>query len=105
VDRKVSLQARQFSTIDLSSGQRKRLALVAVQLEGKPIVVLDEWAADQDPHFRAKFYQTLLPRLREDGVTVIAITHDDKYFHHASRRLHFEDGRIVSIATKGMHYE
>lgn len=105
VDSKVRLQARHFSTIDLSSGQRKRLALVAVQLEGKPIVVLDEWAADQDPHFRAKFYETLLPRLREDGVTVIAITHDDKYFHHASRRLHFEDGRIASIATKGTHYE
>ncbi|WP_116136936.1 cyclic peptide export ABC transporter [Trinickia diaoshuihuensis] len=105
VDRKVRLQARRFSTIDLSSGQRKRLALVAVQLEGKPIVVLDEWAADQDPHFRAKFYETLLPRLRKEGVTVIAITHDEKYFHHANRRLHFEDGRIVSIATKGMHYE
>ncbi|TCW87404.1 cyclic peptide export ABC transporter [Burkholderia sp. SRS-46] len=102
---KVSLDERRFSTIDLSTGQRKRLALVTVQLEDKPIVVLDEWAADQDPHFRAKFYETLLPRLRADGVTVIAITHDDRYFHHADRRLHFEDGRIASIGTKDGQHE
>lgn len=104
VDDKVCLTERRFSTMDLSTGQRKRLALVAVQLENKPIVVLDEWAADQDPHFRAKFYETLLPRLRKDGVTVIAITHDDKYFHHANRRLHFEDGQIARIATKDVQY-
>jgi len=85
----------------LSTGQRKRLALVATQLENPPIMVLDEWAADQDPHFRAKFYQLVLPRLRADGITVIAITHDDKYFHHADRRLHFEEGRVTSISSKG----
>ncbi|MET3130964.1 putative ATP-binding cassette transporter [Oxalobacteraceae bacterium GrIS 1.11] len=98
VEDKVRLDGRRFSSVDLSTGQRKRLALVAAQLEDRAIVVLDEWAADQDPHFRAKFYQILLPRLRAAGVTVIAITHDDKYFHHADRRLHLEDGRIVSQA-------
>lgn len=98
IENKVHFEARGFSTVDLSTGQRKRLALVAVQLEDRPVIVLDEWAADQDPHFRAKFYEILLPRLRADGVTVIAITHDDKYFHHADRRLHMEDGRIVEVA-------
>lgn len=98
---KAHLQGREFSTVDLSSGQRKRLALVAAQLEDRPILVLDEWAADQDPHFRAKFYQELLPRLRADGRTVIAITHDDKYFHHADRRIHMEEGRIVEMAAAG----
>lgn len=97
IEDKVHIDARRFSTVDLSTGQRKRLALVSVQLEDRPIIILDEWAADQDPHFRAKFYETLLPRLRADGATVIAITHDDKYFHHADRRLHMEDGRIVEI--------
>lgn len=92
---KVRLDGRSFSTTDLSTGQRKRLALVAAQLEDKPILVLDEWAADQDPHFRARFYEQILPRLRSDGVTVIAITHDEKYFHHADRRVHMQEGRIV----------
>lgn len=98
IEDKVHIDTRRFSTVDLSTGQRKRLALVSVQLEERPIIILDEWAADQDPHFRAKFYETLLPRLRADGATVIAITHDDKYFHHADRRLHMEDGRVVEIA-------
>lgn len=100
IENKASLDGRHFSTLDLSTGQRKRLALVAAQLENLPIMVLDEWAADQDPHFRAKFYERVLPRLRADGVTVIAITHDDKYFRHADRRLHLEDGRIASISTR-----
>jgi putative ATP-binding cassette transporter len=100
IEDKVTLGERSFSTVDLSSGQRKRLALVAVQLEDKPIIVLDEWAADQDPHFRAKFYETLLPRLKASGTTVIAITHDDKYFHLADRRLHMEDGRIVEFSAE-----
>lgn len=101
VESKAHLDGRRFSTVDLSTGQRKRLALVATQLENPPIMVLDEWAADQDPHFRAKFYQLVLPRLRAAGITVIAITHDDKYFHHADRRLHLEDGRVTSISSKG----
>ncbi len=100
LENKVTLNPDGFSTVDLSTGQRKRLALVAVQLENRPIIVLDEWAADQDPHFRAKFYENLLPRLKADGVTVIAITHDDKYFRHADRRLHMEDGRITEISRE-----
>jgi len=99
IENKVTLAGRRFSTVDLSTGQRKRLALVAVQLEDKPIIVLDEWAADQDPHFRAKFYEILLPHLQAQGATVIAITHDDKYFHLANRRLHMEDGRLVEISA------
>lgn len=42
-----------FTTVALSTDQRKRLALIAAVLEGKPLLVLDEWAADQDPTFRA----------------------------------------------------
>lgn len=102
IESKVHIEGgRRFSTVSLSTGQRKRLALVAAQLEGRPVLVLDEWAADQDPHFRAKFYEVLLPRLQQQGVTVIAITHDDRYFHHADRRVHIEDGRIASVSRRG----
>ncbi|EGW20574.1 MULTISPECIES: cyclic peptide export ABC transporter [Methylobacter] len=94
---KVRLQdANTFDTIDLSTGQRKRLALLVTLLEDKPIIVLDEWAADQDPHFRRKFYQELLPHLKALGKTIIAITHDDRYFDTADRCIALEEGRIVS---------
>lgn len=83
-----------FSTTDLSSGQRKRLALVVALLEQKPILVLDEWAADQDPYFRNKFYTRILPSLQREGFTIIAITHDDKYYAY-SNKLFKMDGGIL----------
>ncbi len=85
-----------FSTLDLSAGQRKRIALLVALLEDRPIVVLDEWAADQDPAFRRKFYRELLGELKLIGKTVIAITHDDRYFDSADRHLRMDQGRLVS---------
>jgi putative ATP-binding cassette transporter len=93
---KTSLEGEAFATIDLSAGQRKRLALIVALLERRPILVLDEWAADQDPVFRAKFYTELLAEIKSRGITVIAVSHDDRYYDYADRRLHMEDGRIVS---------
>lgn len=87
-----------YSTIDLSSGQKKRLALLSAMLEDKPVIVLDEWAADQDPPFRRKFYDVLLPRWKAQGKTIIAVTHDDRYFHIADRRFHLEEGQLRDLA-------
>lgn len=95
---KVQIVDKRFSTTDLSGGQRKRLALVTAQLERKPILVMDEWAADQDPVFRDKFYRQIMPALREQGYTIIAITHDDRYFDAANARFHMEDGQLLSMA-------
>jgi putative pyoverdin transport system ATP-binding/permease protein len=100
---KVDLVDGVFSTADLSSGQRKRLALVASVLEHKPILVLDEWAADQDPMFRRQFYRDILPLLRERGHTIIAVTHDSRFFDTADRQLHMEDGMIADFDPDKFH--
>jgi putative ATP-binding cassette transporter len=84
-----------FETLELSGGQRKRIALLISLLEDRPICVFDEMAADQDPSFRRKFYREILPLLKERGKTVIAVTHDDKYFGDADRLLKMDEGRIV----------
>jgi putative pyoverdin transport system ATP-binding/permease protein len=83
-----------FGTV--SRGQQKRLALAIALLEDKPICVLDEWAADQDPEFRAYFYERLLPRMRSEGRTVIAVTHDDAWHHAADRVLWLSDGILYN---------
>jgi len=85
---------------DLSTGQRKRLALALALTEGRPILVLDEWAADQDPETRRWFYESLLPELREQGFTCLIITHDESYFKHCDRRIHMVEGRIVDAAKR-----
>ncbi|MGH6989038.1 MAG: cyclic peptide export ABC transporter [Stellaceae bacterium] len=96
IEDKTAFSEGTFSTVDLSAGQRKRVALIVALLERRPICVLDEWAADQDPLFRRKFYEELLPMFKARGMTVIAVSHDDRYFHVADRHLHMEEGRIVS---------
>jgi putative ATP-binding cassette transporter len=103
IDDKTALVGDAFSNINLSAGQRKRLALIVALLERRPICVLDEWAADQDPLFRRKFYEELLPLFKARGMTIIAVTHDDRYFHVADRRLHVEEGTIVSEQTGTGH--
>lgn len=78
-----------------SKGQSKRMSLIFALLEEKPIMVLDEWAADQDPHFRKYFYEKLIPQFKAQGKTIIAVTHDDAYFKFADRIIKFDNGRIV----------
>lgn len=95
---KVEYRNGGFTRTSLSTGQRKRLAFIAAMLEDKPILVMDEFAADQDPQFRRYFYETLLPEVQAMGKTIIAVTHDDHYFHVADRVLKMEEGRMVELA-------
>jgi putative ATP-binding cassette transporter len=94
---KTRLVNGEFRTVELSSGQRRRLALIVALLEKRPILLLDEWAADQDPEYRRKFYFELLPALNRAGVTIVAISHDDRYIEQMdvrTRKLHMDEGRM-----------
>ena len=99
IDRKVRIKDGVLSTTNLSQGQRKRLALLTAYLEDRPIYVFDEWASDQDPVFKQVFYQKLLPELRHRGKTVIAVTHDDRYFDKCDRLIKLDYGRVVGVET------
>jgi putative ATP-binding cassette transporter len=96
INDKVRLEAdRRLSTIDLSQGQRKRLALMTAYLEDRPFYVFDEWAADQDPDYKRVFYSKLLPDLRQRGKGVVVITHDDRFFHLGDRIVRLDEGKIA----------
>jgi putative ATP-binding cassette transporter len=95
---KTGITDGQFRTLDLSGGQRRRLALIVSLLEKRPILLLDEWTAEQDPEFRRKFYDELLPDLMKAGATIVVITHDDRYLDELNlpaRRIRMDEGRIV----------
>jgi putative ATP-binding cassette transporter len=96
---KVTLRGAEFSTTDLSQGQRRRISLMCALLENRPVLLLDEWAADQDPEFRRFFYESLLPGFRTRGQTVILITHDDRYFGLADRVIKLNRGQVLSMAS------
>jgi putative ATP-binding cassette transporter len=90
-----------FSTTHLSTGQRKRLALVVSYLEDKPVYIFDEVAADQDPQFRRYFYETMLPELKNAGKTVVVVSHDDRYFHVGDRLLQMDYGKLSALPYSG----
>jgi putative pyoverdin transport system ATP-binding/permease protein len=96
---KVKVEDGKLSTIDLSQGQRQRLALLTAYMEDRPIYVFDEWAAGQDPYFKDIFYRELLPELRQRGKLVIVISHDDHYFDVADRIIKLDFGQIDSDST------
>ncbi|HRI63650.1 MAG TPA: cyclic peptide export ABC transporter [Polyangium sp.] len=99
INDKTSFRNGEFSPRKLSTGQKKRIAMAIALFDDRPIFVLDEWAADQDPEFRKYFYEKLIPALKRKGKTVIAVSHDDRYFHIADRVITLEYGQIRSIHT------
>ncbi|WP_174870852.1 multidrug ABC transporter permease/ATP-binding protein [Pectobacterium polaris] len=94
---KLTLENHQVMNLQLSQGQRKRVALLLAVAEQRDILLLDEWAADQDPQFRRVFYLELLPQLRALGKTIVAISHDDHYFEHADRLLEMHQGTLSEL--------
>lgn len=97
LDSKVSIVDGHFSTTSLSDGQRKRLALLVGLLDDKALYLFDEWAADQDPDFKDIFYMQILPELKAQGKAVVAISHDDHYFHAADRVLKMDNGHLSDV--------
>lgn len=95
LERKLKIENGKLSTIDLSQGQRKRLALLTAYLEDRPIYLFDEWASDQDPTFKNIFYQELLPELKAREKTVFVISHDDRYFEIADRIIKLDYGKVI----------
>ncbi len=93
----VSVREQGFSTLDLSQGLRRRLALLGAWLEDRPVCILDEWAAHQDPTFKQVFYTKLLPEMRAAGKSLLVISHDEPYFEVADRVIRLQDGRLVDV--------
>ena len=91
---KTAFAGDRFTNLHLSTGQRKRLALITCLLEDRPIYLLDELAADQDPQFRQFLYEELLPQMKREGKTIVAITHDDRYFRIADKVVKMDYGQI-----------
>ncbi|ATQ76361.1 bifunctional transpeptidase/multidrug ABC transporter permease/ATP-binding protein [Massilia violaceinigra] len=84
-----------FDNISLSTGQRKRLSLAMLLADPSPLVVLDEWAADQDPRAKAVFYREWLPLLRAQGRIIFVVTHDDEYFAEADALITMKNGQLI----------
>ncbi|MFT5162097.1 MAG: putative ATP-binding cassette transporter [Alteromonadaceae bacterium] len=97
IKHKVKVEDGRFSTIALSDGQKRRLALVVAMLDNCELYVFDEWAADQDPTFKAVFYHHILPKLKQQGKAILVISHDDRFFSVADQLVWMEAGQLSKI--------
>jgi putative ATP-binding cassette transporter len=99
---RVRVEGGSYSTVELSQGQRRRLVLLNALLEDRPVCIFDEWAANQDVHFKKVFYDELLPELRAAGKAVLVISHDEDYYDIADRVVRLRDGRAVGVTASGV---
>lgn len=78
----------------LSGGQRQRVA-IARALVGRPKLVLaDEPTAALDSHSGREVVEQIQRLAREQGTTVLVVTHDPRIHDIADRVIHLEDGRL-----------
>lgn len=104
-----ALANRRFST--LSIGQQQRVLLSRALCAASRMLLLDEPAASLDPDASAAMYQLVNRLNKEDGLTVIMISHDihaaAKYAHHIlhiSETCTFADRDTYLSSQEGQHY-
>jgi putative ATP-binding cassette transporter len=95
LNNKVTIENDRFTTINLSSGQRRRLALIRSLVEDRPVYFFDEWSADQDPEFKKYFYSEIISKLKAKNKIIIIVTHDIHFLSEADQVIHLDHGKIV----------
>jgi peptide/nickel transport system ATP-binding protein len=73
---------------ELSGGELQRLALARALLARPRVLLADEISVMLDAITQAQLWHTLLQRVREDGLTVVAISHDDELLAAVADEVH-----------------
>lgn len=89
------LEYRGHDTHKLSGGQKQRIAIAGVLAMQPECLVLDEPTAMLDPHGRKEVMETVCRLNREQGMTVVLITHYMEEAVLADRVVVMNDGNIV----------
>ncbi|MEN9578009.1 MAG: hypothetical protein RJA70_1018 [Pseudomonadota bacterium] len=79
---------------DLSGGQRQRVAIARALAGSPPILLADEPTAALDAQNGLAITEMFRALAKEQGRTVVVVTHDSRIFHLADKMFHIEDGLI-----------
>lgn len=80
---------------ELSGGQKQRVAIARALANNPNMILADEPTGALDSATTKEIMELLKALNKEDGVTIIMVTHDEKIASQADRNIHLLDGRVV----------
>jgi len=80
----------------LSGGEQQRVAFARALANDPPLLLVDEPTGNLDTKTSFKIVQ-ILQKLKDDGKTVVAATHDERIFRLADQKWYLDDGKLVSL--------
>ncbi len=86
---------------ELSGGQQQRVAIARAVIADPTLLVCDEPTGDLDRHTAEEILGLLQALNRDQGKTIIMVTHDPKAASYASHQLHVDKGRLVRMDAAG----
>ncbi len=81
---------------NLSGGQKQRVAIARALVSHPPIVLADEPTAALDSHSGRDVVNLMQILAKEQGCTILIVTHDNRILDVADRIIHMEDGALVT---------
>ncbi len=88
---------------ELSGGQKQRVAIARALASHPKIVLADEPTAALDKHTGRDVVELMQKLAKQQGCTIIIVTHDNRILDVADRLIHMEDGRLSSVENEAAY--
>ena len=86
--------------LELSGGQQQRVAIARALMNDPLFLLADEATGNLDSNTEREILD-LMDELRDEGVTIVIVTHNEKVAERADRVLWLKDGQVESLTETG----
>lgn len=92
---------RTHTPAELSGGQQQRVAIARAIVTQPDVLLADEPTGNLDSERSIEIMQLLTNLNRDNGITVLMVTHEQEMAQFASTRIHFKDGLVEGVEGTG----